>query len=159
VKVTFVCSGNICRSPSAEAVLRAMLVERGLDDRVEVDSFGTGSWHVGDPADPRAMGALAARGYSLNHTARTIDAYEISERDLVIAMDRGHEEELREMAATAEDADKIRLLRSFDPAAGPGDLDVPDPYYGGRDGFERVLDIIEAGCAGLADHISESLAS
>jgi protein-tyrosine phosphatase len=157
-RIAFVCSGNICRSPSAEAVLRRMVDERGLGDRIVVDSFGIGAWHVGQPVDPRALNALHHRGYDLDHVARMIDADDIAERDLVIAIDRGHEQDLRAMAYTVEDAAKVRLLRSYDPGA-DGQLDVPDPYYGGASGFDRVLDMIEAGCRGLLDEVTAAVRS
>lgn len=156
-RIAFVCSGNICRSPSAEAVLRRMVDACGLADRIEVDSFGVGPWHVGQPIDSRALKALRARGYDLDHVARMIDADDIAERDLVIAIDRGHEQDLRAMAYTVADAAKVRLLRTYDPAADA--LDIPDPYYGGPAGFDRVLDMIEAACRGLLDEISASLRS
>jgi protein-tyrosine phosphatase len=157
-RIAFVCSGNICRSPSAEAVLRRMVDERGLAGQIVVDSFGVGPWHVGQPVDPRALKALHVRGYDLDHMARMIDADDIAERDLVIAIDRGHEQDLRAMGYTVDDAAKVRLLRSYDPAA-DGQLDIPDPYYGGTAGFDRVLDMIEAGCRGLLDELTSTVPS
>ena len=152
-RVAFVCSGNICRSPSAEAVLRRLVAERGLSDQIAVDSFGIGPWHVGQPVDPRALTALRSRGYDLTHTARMIDSDDIAERDLIVAIDRGHEQDLRALAYTVADGAKVRLLRSYDPAVG-ADLDIPDPYYGGPTGFDVVLDMIEAGCRGLLDEVA-----
>src|SRR6266542_4264603 len=114
-RVCFVCSGNICRSPMAEAVLRRMVADAGLADRVTVSSAGIGGWHAGDGADPRAMTALRRRGYFLDHAARQ--------------------------------------WRPVDC----GDLDVPDPYYGGARGFERVLDLAEAACAGILAEIQSEL--
>ena len=157
-RIAFVCSGNICRSPTAEAIMRKLLADRGLDEAVEVDSFGIGDWHVGERMDKRAAAALRSRGYDIDHRARVIDAYDISERGLVIAIDRDHEMDLRSMAWTAEDAEKVWLLRSYDPAA-DGDLDIPDPYYGGTGGFEHVLELIEAGCRGLVDEVTATLAT
>jgi protein-tyrosine phosphatase len=147
-RIAFVCSGNICRSPTAEAVLRQLVTDRGLSDEITVDSYGVGPWHAGQPIDPRALQTLRGRGYDIEHTARVIDADDIAEHDLIIAIDRGHEQDLQHLAYTVDDAAKVRLLRSFDPAVG-ADPDIPDPYYGGDDGFERVLDMIEAGCRGL----------
>jgi protein-tyrosine phosphatase len=157
-RIAFVCSGNICRSPTAEAITRKLLADRGLADAVEVESFGIGDWHVGERMDRRAAAALRKRGYDIDHRARVIDAYDISERDLVVAIDRGHEQDLRALAWTVADAEKVRLLRSFEPAA-DGDLDIPDPYYGGASGFEHVLDLIETGCRGLVDEIAATLAT
>jgi protein-tyrosine phosphatase len=151
-RVCFVCSGNICRSPTAEAVLRRQLTDAGLDRQVEVDSAGLGDWHVGEGADRRSAAALRRRGYpAWEHRARLFTPADFAERDLVVALDCGHERGLRALAPTAADRDKVRLLRSYDPeaAAGSGELDVPDPYYGGADGFEDVLDLVERACRGL----------
>lgn len=157
-RVCFVCSGNICRSPTAEAVLRHRLAEAGLGDRVEVDSAGTGDWHVGKPADERAMAALARRGYALTHRARVFDPAWFAERDLVVALDRGHLQALRALAPDPAAAATVRLLRSFDAAPGrDADLDVPDPYYGDAEGFEPVMDQIEHAVEGLVAHVREEL--
>lgn len=147
-RVCFVCTGNICRSPMAESVFRARVEEAGLAYLVEVDSAGTGGWHEGDGADPRTVSVLAAAGYEGDHAARQFQAAWFARLDLVIALDAGHLKSLRRLALTPEDAAKVRLLRSYDPAAG-GDLDVPDPYYGGMDGFEECLEMVEAASAGL----------
>jgi low molecular weight protein-tyrosine phosphatase len=159
-RVCFVCSGNICRSPTAEAVLRRQLAEAGLDGQVVVDSAGLGDWHVGGGADSRSAATLRQRGYpAWEHRARQFTAADFADRDLVVALDSGHERALRRLAPTAADRDKVRLLRSYDPAAaaGSGELDVPDPYYGGADGFEHVLDLIEAACRGLLAEVRTRL--
>jgi len=147
-RVCFVCSGNICRSPMAEAVLRRMATEAGLADRIAVSSAGMGGWHVGESADPRAASALTRRGYALRHAARQWQPVDFADLDLVVALDGDHYRQLVRMAPDPSERAKIRRLRSFDPASGD-DLDVPDPYYGGTRGFEQVLDLIEAGCAGI----------
>ncbi|MFF4399885.1 low molecular weight protein-tyrosine-phosphatase [Streptomyces sp. NPDC001480] len=147
-RVCFVCTGNICRSPMAESVFRARVAETGLEDLVEVDSAGTGGWHQGDGADPRTVSVLDDHGYDSAHTARQFQASWFARLDLVIALDAGHLKALRRLAPTEEDARKVRLLRSYDPAAGD-DLDVPDPYYGGLDGFEECLEMVEAASTGL----------
>lgn len=147
-RVCFVCTGNICRSPMAESVFRARVAEAGLDGLVEVDSAGTGGWHEGDGADPRTVAVLEEHGYAGEHTARQFQASWFSRLDLVIALDTGHLKALRRLAPTQEDAEKVRLLRSYDPSAG-SDLDVPDPYYGGMDGFGECLEMVETASEGL----------
>jgi protein-tyrosine phosphatase len=155
-RVCFVCTGNICRSPMAESVFRARVAEAGLDDQVEVDSAGTGGWHEGEDADPRTVSVLEEHGYEIAHTARQFQRSWFSRLDLVIALDEGHLKGLRRLAPTPEDAAKIRLLRSYDPAAG-GDLEVPDPYYGGREGFEECLEMVEAASEGLLEAVRRSV--
>jgi protein-tyrosine phosphatase len=149
VRLLFVCMGNICRSPTAEGVMRGLLREQGLEDVVEVDSAGTGAWHLGDPPDARATAAAKARGVMLAGEARQISAADFSDYDLILAADRSNLSDLRAVLPAGARA-KLHLLREFDPDS-DGDLDVPDPYYGGDDGFEHVLDLVEAACRGLLD--------
>jgi protein-tyrosine phosphatase len=150
VKLLFVCMGNICRSPTAEGVMRSLLREAGLEDRIEVDSAGTGGWHAGERPDERATEAARRRGVTLEGAARQVRAEDFDEFDLLIAMDRDNLRGLLAIAPDEEAAEKVRLLREFDPAsAGAPDLDVPDPYYGGDRGFETVLDLVQAACRGL----------
>ncbi|WP_369390481.1 low molecular weight protein-tyrosine-phosphatase [Streptomyces sp. CG1] len=155
-RVCFVCTGNICRSPMAESVFRARVTEAGLEDRVEVDSAGTGGWHEGEPADPRTVSVLEEHGYDSDHIVRQFEPSWFSRLDLVIALDAGHLKALRRLAPTEEDARKVRLLRSYDPAA-DDDLDVPDPYYGRRDSFEECLEMVQAASAGLLAAVREQL--
>ncbi|MFJ7957266.1 low molecular weight protein-tyrosine-phosphatase [Streptomyces sp. NPDC096319] len=155
-RVCFVCTGNICRSPMAEHVFRRRVEEARLGGLVEIDSAGTGGWHEGDGADPRTVAVLDENGYTSAHTARRFRSSWFPALDLVIALDEGHLRELRELARTPEEAARIRLLRSYDPAAGPG-LDVPDPYYGGREGFEECLEMVEAASEGLLAAIRAEL--
>ena len=160
MRVLFVCMGNICRSPTAEAVFRRRLAEAGLASEVEVDSAGLGDWHVGQDADERSAAALRARGYpAWVHEAKQFRPADFEDRDLVVALDAGHERALRAMAPTAAARAKIRMLRRYDPtaAADPDGFDVPDPYYGGERGFERVLDLVEAACAGLLAEVEAEL--
>jgi protein-tyrosine phosphatase len=154
MRILFVCMGNICRSPTAEGVMRRLVEQAGLADRIEIESAGTGGWHAGEPPDRRATFAARRRGIALDGAARQITADDFARFDLVIAMDRSNLRELLAIAPDEEAAEKIRLLREFDPAAS-GDLDVPDPYYGGDRGFENVLDLVEAACRGLLDEIAE----
>jgi len=155
VRVCFVCLGNICRSPTGEGVMRHLLDEAGIADRVEVDSAGTGAYHVGEPADSRARETARKRGLSLTSIARQFIATDLDTFDYVIAMDRSNLRNIERLARGSHRA-QIHLLRSLDPdSARSGDLDVPDPYY--EDNFDDVFDICEAGCRGLlakirADH-------
>ncbi|MFE0601360.1 low molecular weight protein-tyrosine-phosphatase [Streptomyces sp. NPDC058892] len=151
--VCFVCTGNICRSPMAESVFRAHVERAGLDALVEVDSGGTGGWHEGDGADPRAVSVLEAAGYAHDHRARQFHPSWFSRLDLVVALDSGHLRDLRALAPTPRDAAKVQLLRSYDPAAPAGVHDVPDPYYGPLDGFEECLALVEAASPGLLDAV------
>jgi protein-tyrosine phosphatase len=162
-RICFVCTGNICRSPMAEAVCRAQLAARGLGERVVADSAGTGSWHAGDGADPRAEAALAAGGYELQHIARQFRRSWFERYDLVIALDRGHERNLRRLADSGDHAGdhaaRVRLLRAYDlDAAAADNLDVPDPYYGGEAGFVACLKLIEAAIPGLLDEVEDQIA-
>lgn len=153
-RILFVCMGNICRSPTAEGVMRALVREAGLEDEIVIDSAGTGGWHAGDPPDRRATEAAARRGVRLEGGARQITVRDFEDFDLLLAMDRDNLAGVRAIAPDDEAAAKARLLREYDPAsAGAPDLDVPDPYYGGPHGFETVLDQVEAACRGLLDEI------
>ncbi|MEU8466579.1 low molecular weight protein-tyrosine-phosphatase [Streptomyces sp. NPDC029006] len=155
-RVCFVCTGNICRSPMAESVFRARVAEAGLAGLVAVDSAGTDGWHEGEHADLRTVSVLAEHGYGGDHVARRFEPSWFARLDLVIALDSGHLGALRRLAPTEAEARKVRLLRSYDPTAGD-DLDVPDPYYGHRDGFERCLEMVEAASTGLLAAVREEL--
>jgi protein-tyrosine phosphatase len=153
VRVLFVCLGNICRSPTAEGVMRSLLREQGMEREVQLDSAGTGGWHVGSPPDSRAAEAAQARGIMLEGAARSVTEADFEEFDLLVAMDRENASVLRQLAPGEEARGKIHLLREFDPASNTADLDVPDPYYGAPDGFDQVLDLVHAACAGLLEDI------
>jgi protein-tyrosine phosphatase len=150
VRILFVCLGNICRSPTAEAVMRGLVADAGLEGEVEVDSAGTGNWHIGDPPDPRAVAAAADRGVELEGAARSVSEADFEAFDLVIAMDRSNRDALLRLATDAEGRDRVRLLREFGDGV---EEDVPDPYYGGEDGFAEVVEIVERNCAALLDEI------
>src|SRR5437879_2998774 len=166
VRILFVCLGNICRSPTAEGAMRALVRDAGMEADIEIDSAGTGGWHVGDPPDRRAVKAARARGIALEGAAREVGSEDFEDFDLLIAMDRSNLRALRQLAPSEAARSKVRLLREFDPAsarvagspgangrepepragasgragpASPQDLDVPDPYYGAAGGFEEVL--------------------
>ena len=152
-RIALVCLGNICRSPMAHVVLAARVADAGLADRVHLESFGTGDWHVGRPMDRRAAATLTAEGYdATRHRARTFGVREADAFDLVLAMDRSNHEDLADLGV---DAARLRLFRSFDPEsdpeAGTAEADVPDPYYGDDDGFGEVLAIVERTSARLVD--------
>ncbi|MEV4422182.1 low molecular weight protein-tyrosine-phosphatase [Patulibacter sp. NPDC049589] len=154
MRLLFVCLGNICRSPTAEGVMADLLAREGLEDVIEVDSAGTGSWHVGGAPDERATAAAAERGIALTSRARQVSPADLTSFDLVLAMDARNAADLRALAPDDAARDRVRLLRSYDPAsAAAGDLDVPDPYYGAGDGFALVLDQVQAACAGLLEEI------
>lgn len=157
-RICLVCLGNICRSPMAATVLRQRLQKAGLADRVSVESAGTGGWHVGEGADPRAVLALREHGYEpAEHSGRQFRADWFDRFDLILAMDEDNLAVLHRLAPTSEARNSVRLLRTYDPAAAEGDLDVPDPYYGGADGFTHVLAQIERAADGLVDVLQEEL--
>lgn len=153
LRVLFVCMGNICRSPTAEGVFRAHVERAGLDTQVEVDSAGTHGYHVGSAPDPRAQAAARQRGYELSGLrARRVTEADFRRYDLILAMDRDNLSLLRD-ACPAEERHRLRLFLEF--ARNFGDDEVPDPYYGGPEGFERVLDLVEDAAAGLIDEIRQ----
>jgi protein-tyrosine phosphatase len=141
--------GNICRSPTAEGAMRALLREQGLEDRVEVDSAGMGGWHAGEPPDARSTEAARRRGLTLAGAARQVRPKDFETFDLLVAMDRDNRRDLLDLAPDAAAAERVRMLHD---AAG-ADVDVPDPYYGGERGFEDVLDLVQAGCRGLLEDL------
>jgi protein-tyrosine phosphatase len=148
--------GNICRSPTAEGVMRHVLREEGLEDAFEVDSAGTGGWHTGNAPDARSTAAAQARGITLEGMARQVTPKDFETFDLLLCADRDNVADLRAVAPPGTEH-KIHLLREFDPtSAGAPDLDVPDPYYGGEQGFEHVLDLVEASCRGLLAQLRPS---
>ncbi|HEY9378709.1 MAG TPA: low molecular weight protein-tyrosine-phosphatase [Jiangellaceae bacterium] len=158
-RICLVCLGNICRSPMAAAVLRRRLLDTGLADVVSVESAGTGSWHVGGPADPRTLVALRNRGLNGDgHRARQFTRASFAHYDLILALDRDNLAELHLLAPDDASRDKIQMLRAYDPLAlASGDLDVHDPYYGSDDGFARVFDEIEPALDGLVQALTREL--
>ncbi len=153
VNVLFVCSGNICRSPTAEGVFRALVERHGLAASIGVDSAATGSWHVGEAPDPRAREAARRRGFDLDRQrARQAEPEDFRRFDYIIAMDRRNRDRLARICPPGEEG-RIRLFLEFAPETGLSE--VPDPYYGGGGGFERVLDLVEAASRGLLARIRE----
>ncbi len=154
-RVCFVCLGNICRSPTAEAVMSHRLGVTDAGVHVEVESAGTGDWHVGHPPDGRAREEAARHGVAMGGVARQFTVDDFDRFDLVLAMDASNLEALRRIAPTGEAAGKVHLLREYDPEA-HGDLDVPDPYFGGARGFAEVFDMVDRSVTGLIAHIGSS---
>ena len=149
-RLLFVCLGNICRSPAAEGVFLHLLAREGLEDQFVVDSAGTGSWHVGKPADRRMLAAADKRGIVLPSRARQIEAADLGRFDRILTMDNDNLAAVQALAPGTEQAliePITRHCRQF------GSLEVPDPYYGGEDGFEQVLDLLEDACGGLLDRL------
>jgi protein-tyrosine phosphatase len=159
MRLLFVCLGNICRSPTGEGVMRHLLREEGLEDAVEIDSAGTGDWHVGHPPDERATLAAQGRGIELAGAARQVTLDDFETFDLILAADRSNHADLRAMAPDDEARERVRLLREYDPeAVAANELEVPDPYYGADDGFGEVLDIVTRACEGLLDEVRARVA-
>ena len=158
MRILFVCLGNICRSPTAEGVMRHKLREAGLADDVDVESAGTGGWHIGHAPDERATAAAKLRGIPLESQAQRFEATHFDDFDLIVAMDRQNLEDMRSLAPHAGAEGRLVLLREYDPAAvEAGELEVPDPYYGGEQGFEDVLDMVERACDGLIEEVRKGL--
>lgn len=155
-RVIFVCTGNICRSPMAEVVLRALAEVRGLGDQIISRSAGTGDWHVGERADTRTLDALARRGYDgAAHRAKQFTTASFADNDLIVALDRTHERVLRSWARTDDDEGKVTLLRTYDPHA--TNMDVPDPYYAAPEMFDAVLGMIETATHGLFSQLEPAV--
>lgn len=148
IRICFVCLGNICRSPTAEGVMKKLVAEAGLSEKIHIESAGTGDWHVGELPDPRSRKTAERRGVPLSSRAQHFSATTFDRFDLVLAADSNNVKSLQKLARGEQDTAKIRLLRDYDPSA-PKGSDVPDPYYGGPEGFEEVFDQCEAACRGL----------
>jgi protein-tyrosine phosphatase len=154
-RVALVCLGNICRSPMAHVVLAAKIARSPLDGRVEVDSSGTGTWHLGHPMDERAASTLAAAGYDgSDHRAQHFGRSWFDDYDLIVAMDSSNRRDILADAPGADSEQRVRMLREFDPLA-DGDLDIPDPWYGGQAGFDEVLAMVERSTDGLLDALED----
>jgi protein-tyrosine phosphatase len=149
-RICFVCLGNIVRSPLAENMFRHLAEQAGVGAKYEVDSAGTGSWHVGESPDRRMRQVAARRGFKYDGRARQIRQSDFQFFDLIIAMDTENRANLRRLARNADEEAKIHLMREFDPHSAPN-APVPDPYYGGIDGFENVYYIVERSCQRLLD--------
>lgn len=150
-RLLFVCLGNICRSPAAEGVMRAMVEREGLAGRVTIRSAGTGGWHAGNLPDARMRGAAKNRGYNLQSRARQVTEDDLHEHHLVLVMDEQNLREIQTFDRKRQHGEKIRLFCDF--CTDHDAKEVPDPYYGGEQGFEHVLDLLEDGCRGVIEHI------
>lgn len=149
-KILFVCLGNICRSPAAEGVFRQLVKERGLEYAFEIDSAGTAGYHAGEPADRRMQQHARRRGYNLTSISRKFNpAVDFDKFNLVVAMDNENVSNLKRMARSPEDVVKISKMTDFSKTRNY--TEIPDPYYGGDDGFELVLDLLEDSCGGLLE--------
>ena len=152
--VLFICLGNICRSPAAQAVMQAMVDERGLTDRFFIDSAGIGGWHIGDLPDKRMRVHARPRGYELTHRARKVNSADFEDFDLIVGMDAGNVDDLRSLATTIEQEKKVVMMGDYIRQYPNYDY-VPDPYYEGSEGFELVLDLLEDSCDNLLNRIIE----
>lgn len=152
IGVLFVCLGNICRSPLAEGVFGSIVREERLENRFDIDSAGTSDYHIGSSPDPRTLHEAQQRGLLLRHAARQLTSEDLDRFDYVIAMDASNLGNIERLARRRRGRGEVHLLRSFDPESGD-DLEVPDPYFGGPEGFADVHDLIERACRGVLEHI------
>jgi protein-tyrosine phosphatase len=153
MKVLFVCLGNICRSPLAEAVFTQLVAQRGLADRIDIDSAGTGGWHAGELADRRARAAGDAHGFPIHHRARQLKSADFEAFDLLIGMDEANVRDLQRWPGA--EPSKVSLMRDW--SGGDSGLEVPDPYYGDASDFDLVIELLVPACEGLLDHIEAQL--
>lgn len=153
-KICFVCLGNICRSPTAEGVFQHLVNERGLENYFEIDSAGTSAYHIGESANSKSQRTANSHGIKLRSRARQFRPDDLDYYDLILAMDHENLNNVRKMAAE-EHEDKIGLMRDFDPQ--PDDGQVPDPYYGGPEGFENVFQIVKRSCEKLLDELESHI--
>ncbi len=152
-QVCFVCLGNICRSPLAEGVFQSLVAREGLSQRIQISSAGVGHWHIGEPPDRRMQKTALEKGIRLTGQARQFQPSEFSQHNLILAMDQSNLSALQQICpGESRQREKLRLFRSFDPESN-GNLDVPDPYYGGDRGFDLVFDIVRRTCPQILNHI------
>ncbi|KAA1424587.1 low molecular weight phosphotyrosine protein phosphatase [Mumia zhuanghuii] len=154
LRIAVVCLGNICRSPMADVVLESKLADAGLSDVVHVDSAGTGDWHVGEPMDPRAAAVLTDHGYDPSrHRAQQITPSWFGDHDLILTMDDANLDDVTALARTPQERRLVQKFRAYDPVARPGDDEVPDPWYGGPEGFVAVLRMIERTADAIVERV------
>ncbi|MCC5913408.1 MAG: low molecular weight phosphotyrosine protein phosphatase [Balneolaceae bacterium] len=154
-KIVFVCLGNICRSPTAEGIMQHLVNERGLQSYFYIDSAGTSAYHIGEPANSKSQQTANRHGVKLHSRARRFEAADLEEFDLIFAMDHENYSNIKELDKNGKYTDKVLMMRKFDPQ--PDDKNVPDPYYGGMDGFEHVYEVLRRSCEKLLDELSERI--
>ncbi len=154
IVVCFVCLGNICRSPLAQGVFEKCVAEQGLENHIQVASAGTGSWHIGSPPDERMQQTANKYGVQLNSRGQQFQSSDYNDFDLILAMDHSNFSILEQLCPRPEKAQNLRMFRSFDPEAN-GDLNVPDPYYGGGKGFEIVYEIVNRTCPNILEFLKD----
>ena len=152
--ILFICLGNICRSPAAQAVMQRLVDERGLTERFFIDSAGIGGWHIGDLPDKRMRVHARPRGYELTHRARRVQASDFEDFDIIVGMDAANVDDLNSLSATIEQQNKVQMMGDYIRQYPNYDY-VPDPYYEGSEGFELVLDLLEDACDNLLNRILE----
>ena len=156
LSVCFVCHGNICRSPLAQGIMESLVRQEGLEKKILVSSAGVSGWHVGEPPDNRMQDTAQKHGISLNSHAQHFQVTDYNELDLILAMDKSNLNTLRSLKSDSEAREKLFLFRSFDPQ-NDGNLDVPDPYYGGDQGFELVYEMVARTCPNILEHLKTKL--
>jgi protein-tyrosine phosphatase len=157
VKLLFVCLGNICRSPSAEGIMNHLIAQAGLDGQIVCDSAGTSGFHINEPPDPRMTAAARRQGIPLSGHSRKVESADFEQFDLILAMDRDNYRTLLERDSTGRYHAKVRLMCDFCDQS--PETEVPDPYYSGPDGFDRVIDLLLDACSGLLTHVMQDLQS
>lgn len=154
IRVLFVCLGNICRSPLAEAVFKHKITDNGLDDRVESDSCGTSNYHIGDPPDPRTIANARKNGVAIDHCGRQFTEQDFETFDYILAMDRSNFVNILRLPNAEKFKEKVQLMRDYDPFGGG---EVPDPYYGGDRGFQEVFEILDRSLDKFIRHLREEV--
>lgn len=154
-KICFVCLGNICRSPTAEGIFQHLVNERGYQEYFYIDSAGTSAYHIGEPANSKSREVAQKHGVELRSRARRFLSSDLVEFDLILAMDHENLDNIRQLNSTNQHRHKVKLMRDFDPD--PGDGAVPDPYYGGMDGFQHVYDVVKRSCENLLDELENNI--
>ena len=154
-KISFVCLGNICRSPTAEGIFQHLVNQKGLQSYFYIDSAGTSAYHIGEPANSKSQWTANQHGIKLHSRARRFEAGDLEDFDLILAMDHENLRNLKRLDRNGEHLEKIKLMRDFDPQ--PEDGEVPDPYYGGMDGFQNVFDVLKRSSEALLKELEKNI--